>query len=343
VIFIPTPQLLTGCYTVVAVEVIAGLISCLLFEFWVFGLLIWRIVQFKRRKGAKLDNRGMLQLLVQDSMWWFFVISLQIILNAVFMAALPPGLTALFLPLARTCMLIFGCRLILHMRRVAMVPDSSNNPHNSNNINNNHLLLPGGAVIWQPHRAALNNKIDTSLMLHGPERAEAERINKTLNFAQRVGLPPPIQNDLVSMWYDPVMTMKRAATDSGGTGGLDGSGEGCDASDIDGHSAAFGAEMDVYVDVEAVRLSRILRREEPSTSASVHTGALGEGGRHGHHFNTAHGSYAPSSLLSGGKSVLSIGSESIADHDLFFSPMNDGPRWDELDSFATSVAGHRRS
>lgn len=38
-------------------------------------------------------------------------------------------------------------------------------------------------------------------------QAEAERVDKVLTMAQRVGLPPPFTHDLVAMWYEPVVTL----------------------------------------------------------------------------------------------------------------------------------------
>lgn len=198
-------------------------------------------------------------------------------------------------------------------------------------------------------------------------------MNKTLNFAQKVGLPPPIRNDLVSMWYDPVTTMNEAEASGSGArrrsgGGGGGVGAGSDVGDdddldLDGRWNAVegSAETGVYEDVEAVRLTRInggwdrdrgrfSRGEDPS-SAQQHTRTtasdpssitIGESAprnvaasynnfTHSTNPNLNHqmpnsameGSYAPSSVLSGAKSVLSLGDESIADQDLFFSPMND--------------------
>jgi len=44
--------------------------------------------------------------------------------------------------------------------------------------------------------------------------AEAERIGRVLTIAQRVGLPPPLAQDLVALWYRPVTTLNDGLADS---------------------------------------------------------------------------------------------------------------------------------
>ncbi|KAG8890477.1 hypothetical protein FRB98_007824 [Tulasnella sp. 332] len=178
-----TPHL-TGCWTgdASAYSFFTPLPG-LLFETWIFGLVLLKIINYSRNQGWKwVREGGILGLIVRDFMWWFVVISFMIALNIVLLATLPYSFSSVGL----SCVIVFGCRLIIHMRKAAQQSkDGEERP-----LTQEAML--GGR---RPH--SMTSSI----------RAEELRIGKALSLAQRVGLPPPLAQDLVGMWYQPVATL----------------------------------------------------------------------------------------------------------------------------------------
>lgn len=43
----------------------------LLFEFWIFVLVLFRAFSFSRKEGLKMSRLAVVQMLFKDSMWWF--------------------------------------------------------------------------------------------------------------------------------------------------------------------------------------------------------------------------------------------------------------------------------
>lgn len=93
----------------------------------------------------------------------------------------------------RAAITVCGCRLIINMRQAADV----------------HTSAP-----WV--RASMNRTVDGGP--NGPEepsdsdgQAEALPAGAApwLHLAKRIGLPPPIQSDFESPWYEPVMTLNK--------------------------------------------------------------------------------------------------------------------------------------
>ncbi|KAG8903110.1 hypothetical protein FRB99_003744 [Tulasnella sp. 403] len=182
-IYVPTPEYLTGCWVWSPDYYFLSPLPGLAFEFWLFSLVIWKAISYSRRNGSALGRPGILQLLIRDSLWWFFIISALMVLNAVFFAVGPDAWATFFLPFFRSFVIVFGCRLITHMRKASKEAQ-------------------GPEMQWQMTTRVRHLTDDDA-----QTEAESQRIQKALNVAQRIGLPPPLAQDLVGMWYDPVATI----------------------------------------------------------------------------------------------------------------------------------------
>ncbi|KAG8873235.1 hypothetical protein FRB97_006913 [Tulasnella sp. 331] len=182
--------------------------QCLIFEIWIFAMVITRVAMFsksQRFKNSSTQTVDILQLLVHDAMWWFTFISFLLILNAVFFAVGPEGATGFFLPYVLTfsnahCVafiVVMGCRLIVRMRKAHL--------HNQS----------GGLLRSQSGNgveAGGNNNFDQEDRSIGSRTQEANHVGRILHIARRVGLPPALPTDLDAFWDDPIRTINHAVT-----------------------------------------------------------------------------------------------------------------------------------
>ncbi|KAG9038550.1 hypothetical protein FRB95_000771 [Tulasnella sp. JGI-2019a] len=193
----PTLQYATGCYSSGRTYYFLAPLPGLLFEIWIFVLVMVRAFKFSRGKRGKASGReaaNVLQLLTQDAMWWFIFISFLLILNAVFLALMPYGSSGFFLPFARVFIIIMGCRLTVRMRKACHQNESS------------AVTLSWQAVDKDPvYRDTFNSSAAPMA-----REAEALRVDRVLILARRVGLPPALPNDLDAFWDDPIRTINHA-------------------------------------------------------------------------------------------------------------------------------------
>lgn len=107
---------------------------------------------------------------------------------------MPKGIAPFIMPAFRSCVIIFGCRLVIRMRKLASQTRTKDvGPWKGG---------PGHTLRSRHHSV-------------GPEamsyiEVEVNRIDSVLDIAQRVGLPPPLKEDLESMWFDPIVTLNSA-------------------------------------------------------------------------------------------------------------------------------------
>ncbi|KAG8987219.1 hypothetical protein FRB90_003530, partial [Tulasnella sp. 427] len=116
---VPTPKVFTGCWASVPDWNFIAPVPGLLFEFWVFLLVLFRAFSFSRKDGLKMSKLNVVRMLFNDSMWWFSMITLLLIVNTLFLALAPANLSVFFIPIFRSFVIIFGCHLVLRMRRAA--------------------------------------------------------------------------------------------------------------------------------------------------------------------------------------------------------------------------------
>ncbi|KAG9015521.1 hypothetical protein FRB94_000126 [Tulasnella sp. JGI-2019a] len=187
----PSSLYLTGCWSKdPSVGSFFVPLPGLLFEAWIFGLVLVKVITYSRKRGWKwVREGGVFGLLIRDSMGWFFVISIMIVLDIVLLATLDYQISSVGLSFFRSAVIIFGSGLIINMRKAARQAED-------------------GEVVWQVQSAentvAWQSYPETpTLMMQSEER----RIGWALSIAQRVGLPPPLAQDFVTMWYQPVATL----------------------------------------------------------------------------------------------------------------------------------------
>ncbi|KAG8947636.1 hypothetical protein FRC04_010570 [Tulasnella sp. 424] len=254
---VPTPRFLTGCWVSIPDYNFVAPVPGLLFEFWVFALVLFRAISFSKKDGLKISKLGVVQMLFKDSMWWFFMITVLLVVNTLFLAVAPTNLSLFFIPLFRTFVIVFGCNLVLRMRRAAAgnsrLPtpiematwqhehhqhQNRNAPAeqqrhtrtSSNNTNSRtkfripcpycrKLVRLGSKKLGWHCRDDENdndrNNSNSSNDAPGGSRSisttEAQRIERTLDIAQKMGLPPALHQDLM-MWYDPLTTLNQNTT-----------------------------------------------------------------------------------------------------------------------------------
>lgn len=105
----------------------------------------------------------------------------------------------------RSVVIIFGCHLILHMRK-ASVHSSTSHPQQQTDFPwiMSHLHTNPAAKDPKGKKAA-----STSVVRLAEASEESDRIERAFTVAQRIGLPPPLPQDFTSMWYDPVATLNQ--------------------------------------------------------------------------------------------------------------------------------------
>lgn len=186
---IPTPRYLTGCWSLMGGFIFFSLLPAMLFEFWLFVLVVYRVLSWSQAIGW--SRKGLAGLLFRDSINWFFVIQAMIIWNGLCFGVFPPGLRLLAIAPFRVAITICGSRLIINMRQAA-----------------------SAHISGSPMHASINRTIDGRP--NGPEEPPASADHAEvpppgaapwLHLAKRIGLPPPLQADFEDPWYQPVMTL----------------------------------------------------------------------------------------------------------------------------------------
>ncbi|KAG8993724.1 hypothetical protein FRB94_010391 [Tulasnella sp. JGI-2019a] len=194
---VPTLEFSTGCYASTPIFTALAPIPGLLFEIWIFGMVLARLVMFakgQRFKTSSTQTVDILQLLVHDAMWWFTFIAFLLILNAVFFAVGPHGATGFFLPFLRAFIVVMGCRLIVRMRK------AYEHNQNSSSLRSQDQENGRDDIAYGDKQAA------------GSRTIEANRVTRILKVARRVGLPPALPTDLDAFWDDPIRTINQAVT-----------------------------------------------------------------------------------------------------------------------------------
>ncbi|KAG9045248.1 hypothetical protein FS837_006756 [Tulasnella sp. UAMH 9824] len=175
---VATPRFITGCWATMPPTVYMTTVPLLVFELWLFSLVVFKLIRYTREVG-RLSRESILQLLVKDSMSWFFIIAAMILWNGLNFALAPEGLRGIALPLFRTCIVIGGCRLVIHMRqqmyKTARTYDTI-----------------ATAIEFGTDRTSHNRTSYSSNLRHK---------QRVLRVAQQIGLPPA-SGRLASMWPD---------------------------------------------------------------------------------------------------------------------------------------------
>ncbi|KAG8957760.1 hypothetical protein FRC03_009832 [Tulasnella sp. 419] len=176
---IPTPEFLTGCWSILPSYDFAALIPGLLYELWLFALVVYKVITYVRNYGTK-HMQGVFRLLVKDSSIWFFIVAGGILWNLLGMAFAPRGLKGIALPIFRNIVIICGCRMVLHLRKAYFV-------------HANLTLTPGrSSTAYEP-----GDRTFGGTPRH-PEESAEERAKKAIEFAQKIGLPPITKDELGS-------------------------------------------------------------------------------------------------------------------------------------------------
>ncbi|KAG8893377.1 hypothetical protein FRC01_013626, partial [Tulasnella sp. 417] len=246
---VPTPRFLTGCWTSIPDYNFVAPVPGLLFEFWIFVLVLVRAFSFSRKEGLKMSKLAVVQMLFKDSMWWFSMITLLLVVNTLFLALAPTNLAMFFIPLFRSFVIVFGCHLVLRMRRAAAgnsrlppvievdtwqqqqhnhhhhhhqqhnnrgppaqrhtrnTSSSGNENSNTNSRTKFRIKCPYCRKLAKlgSRTLGLHSKDDENDNSHhgagGGSRSisttEAQRIERTLDIAQKMGLPPALHQDLM--------------------------------------------------------------------------------------------------------------------------------------------------
>lgn len=249
---VATPKYLTGCWTSIPDYNFVAPVPGLLFEFWIFVLVLFRAFSFSRKEGLKMSRLAVVQMLFKDSMWWFSMITLLLVVNTLFLAIAPGNLSSFFIPLFRSFVIVFGCHLVLRMRRAAAGnsrlppaiemstweqqhkhqhqhnhgPAAQRHTRNTSSSNENNTNSRTKFRIKCPYCRKLAKLGSRTLGLHSKDddhhgssnsqgrslsTTEAQRIERTLDIAQKMGLPPALHQDLM-MWYDPLTTLNQNTT-----------------------------------------------------------------------------------------------------------------------------------
>lgn len=175
---VATPRFITGCWATMPSTIYMTTVPPLIFELWLFSLVVYKLIIYTREVG-RLSKESILQLLVKDSMNWFFIIAAMILWNGLNLALAPEGLRGVALPLFRTFIVVGGCRLLIHMRQQMYKGTRYND-------------TVATALEFGSHRTGQSHDSYSSDLRHK---------QRVLRVAQQIGLPPA-STRLVSMWPD---------------------------------------------------------------------------------------------------------------------------------------------
>jgi hypothetical protein len=115
---IATPAHLTGCWAKTPSFDFASCIPPIIFELWIFGLVLYKIYQcWTDYNGFSIQTAFMAKLLIRDQMSWFSIIAGVITWTVIQLSLAPRGLRGIALPFFRSLVCICGCRLVLHLRK----------------------------------------------------------------------------------------------------------------------------------------------------------------------------------------------------------------------------------
>ncbi|KAG9018969.1 hypothetical protein FRB90_007733 [Tulasnella sp. 427] len=176
---VPTPKYVSGCWFTSGSFVFMAFIPPLVFELWLFVLVVFKLYRYIRESGG-LSQRTFGRIILEDSANWFVMIAVLILWNALHLAFSPEGARGIALPYLRTFIIMGGCRLIIHMRR---------------------------EMFRHQYNQGSDSQISTTIEFRNVEVARAEdedhRWNKAraITFAQQIGLPPA-SNNMALMWAE---------------------------------------------------------------------------------------------------------------------------------------------
>lgn len=120
---IPTPEYLTGCWSLLGGLISLMAVPGLIFELWLFGMVVFKVVQFSHELGRG-SRYNLVRILLMDSMSWFVMcvaiclifgrspnsydrVASMIIVNGVAYGVLPIGLRIIALPYVTNAMIHF--------------------------------------------------------------------------------------------------------------------------------------------------------------------------------------------------------------------------------------------
>ncbi|KAG8884258.1 hypothetical protein FRB97_004763 [Tulasnella sp. 331] len=241
---IATPAYLTGCWSLLGSLISICAIPGLVFELWLFLMVMYRAITYSNRVG-KWKRHSVISMLVADSIGWFVMfvivklrpnhfITFMLVVNAVGYEVLPTGLRIVALPTLRGLIIICGCHLILRMRQACCEEDDASIPSTGHHITRSEKLnnsatdvppSPGLSTTLHGHASGSEPRTPRKLgSFRGTRRQAREKATTSLNvilettklgrmldLAQKFGMPPPLRQDLESMWDDPVKTLNVGA------------------------------------------------------------------------------------------------------------------------------------
>ncbi|KIO24477.1 hypothetical protein M407DRAFT_26091 [Tulasnella calospora MUT 4182] len=94
---VATPRFITGCWATMPSTIYMTTVPPLIFELWLFSLVVYKLIRYTREVGRP-SKESIIQLLVKDSMSWFFIIAAMILWNGLNFALAPEGLRGVALP-----------------------------------------------------------------------------------------------------------------------------------------------------------------------------------------------------------------------------------------------------
>ncbi|KAG8889408.1 hypothetical protein FRB98_004501 [Tulasnella sp. 332] len=240
---VATPPYLTGCFSLLDSLLSAMAVPSLVFELWLVAMVVYGVLEYSK-KGGKFKSSKVVQLLLMDSLNWFLIIASMIVINGIAYEVMPIGLRIVALPMLRSCCVICGCHLIIHMRQACAgegettitpnipLPDTAisqgiHKPPPSSITSMEpvtglrpYLGCSPATLLFQPrrHRHRPPSRDSGRRVTAVPEKTKLRRL---LDTAQKLGMPPPLTRDLESLWDDPVMTLNLDARMGLGTNGCE--------------------------------------------------------------------------------------------------------------------------
>ncbi|KAG9015524.1 hypothetical protein FRB94_000129 [Tulasnella sp. JGI-2019a] len=214
---IDTPAHLKGCWSLISSFVTVSQFPGLIFELWLFAMVSYRVIVYS--KAARLWSRkGIVQLMIMDSLSWFASITFMLVLNTIGLGLFPMGMRTMGLPLFRGVIIVAGCHMIIHMRKAsfheaetALDSDLTTTRGPSRNVKTRSVQAvftkPTDPESFGTSRPQRRPPILRQTISGSP--SNTSWLGRVLRIAQRLGLPPPLKQDLDTLWVDAVVTINR--------------------------------------------------------------------------------------------------------------------------------------
>ncbi|KAG8882645.1 hypothetical protein FRB97_007991 [Tulasnella sp. 331] len=216
---VDTPKYMKGCWSLLSSFVSLSQFPGLIFELWLFGLVVYRVISSAKAMGL-WSRKDAVQLMIVDSLGWFAAITAMLIFNTVGLGVFPIGMRTMGLPLFRGLIIVAGCRMIIHMRKayseetethVDLSPTTRQDPLGDAQPDSARILFVQSRHDSQKAPARTRRRLSVVSQATS-ERSRISWLGRMLRMAQRLGLPPPLKVDLDSMWGDAVITINRPSS-----------------------------------------------------------------------------------------------------------------------------------